>query len=63
MEAIESLDKECSALGGLFQQVVNDMKVRQTSILGYAAPVSRAVSTDSSICCCQFIVSLYVFKF
>ena len=29
MEAIESLDKECSALGGLFQQVVNDMKVRQ----------------------------------
>ena len=28
MEAIESLDKECSALGGLFQQVVNDMKVR-----------------------------------
>ena len=29
MEAIESLDKECSALGGLFQQVVNEMKVRQ----------------------------------
>ena len=27
MESIESLDKECSALGGLFQQVVNDMKV------------------------------------
>lgn len=26
MEAIEGLDKECSALGGLFQQVVNDMK-------------------------------------
>ena len=31
MEAIESLDKECSALGGLFQQVVNEMKVRQIS--------------------------------
>ena len=30
MEAIESLDKECSALGGLFQQVVNDMKVRKS---------------------------------
>ena len=29
MEAIEGLDKECSALGGLFQQVVNDMKVRK----------------------------------
>lgn len=28
MEAVECLDKECSALGGLFQQVVNDMKVR-----------------------------------
>jgi hypothetical protein len=28
METIESLDKECSALGGLFQQVINDMKVR-----------------------------------
>ena len=26
MEAIESLDKECSALGGLYQQVINDMK-------------------------------------
>ena len=29
MEAIEGLDKECSALGGLFQQVINDMKVRR----------------------------------
>jgi len=28
MESLDSLDKECSALGGLFQQVVNDMKVR-----------------------------------
>ena len=27
---LESLDKECSALGGLFQQVVNDMKVRKS---------------------------------
>jgi len=26
MEAIESIDRECAALGGLFQQVVNDMK-------------------------------------
>ena len=24
-----ALDKECSALGGLFQQVINDMKVRR----------------------------------
>ena len=31
MEAVECLDKECSALGGLFQQVVNDMKVRLVS--------------------------------
>ena len=28
MEGLEVLDKECSALGGLFQQIVNDMKVR-----------------------------------
>ena len=28
MESLEVLDKECSALGGLFQQVVTDMKVR-----------------------------------
>ena len=27
---LESLDKKCSALGGLFQQVVNDMKVRKS---------------------------------
>ena len=25
---LENLDKECSALAGLFQQTVNDMKVR-----------------------------------
>ena len=25
---LEGLDKECAALAGLFQQVVNDMKVR-----------------------------------
>ena len=34
MESIESLDKECSALGGLFQQVVNDMKVRKEPFKG-----------------------------
>ncbi len=33
IEVIESLDKECSALGGLFQQVVNDMKVSLESFL------------------------------
>ena len=38
MEAIESLDKECSALGGLFQQVVNDMKVRPNLILRLRSP-------------------------
>ena len=26
--SLESIDKECSALAGLFQQTVNDMKVR-----------------------------------
>lgn len=24
----DNLDKECNALGGLFQQIVNEMKVR-----------------------------------
>lgn len=26
---MESVERECGALGGLFQAVVNDMKVRQ----------------------------------
>lgn len=39
MEAIESIDRECAALGGLFQQVVNDMK---TGVPHYEDFISRA---------------------
>lgn len=28
---MESVEKECGALGGLFQAIVNDMKVKQRS--------------------------------
>ena len=28
LEALELIDKECNSLGGLFQQIVNEMKVR-----------------------------------
>ena len=49
MESIEAIDKECSALGGLFQQVVNDMKVRNCfvrvridpDLYGYVRPYYR----------------------
>ena len=30
-----SVEKECSALGGLFQQIITDMKVRETVIFAY----------------------------
>lgn len=29
---MESVEKECGALGGLFQAIVNDMKVTQTHV-------------------------------
>lgn len=36
---VESVEKECGALGGLFQAIVNDMKVCNdqsvTAIVGY----------------------------
>jgi len=46
MEAIESLDKECSALGGLFQQVVNDMK---TGVPQYEDFVNKAAKLHSHL--------------
>jgi len=39
MEAIEAIDRECAALGGLFQQVVNDMK---TGVPHYEDFISKA---------------------
>lgn len=30
---VESVEKECGALGGLFQAIVNDMKVRRLCFL------------------------------
>lgn len=29
---MESVEKECGALGGLFQAIVNDMKVKQLKL-------------------------------
>lgn len=33
MEVIHTLDRDCSALAGLFQTVINDMKVSDGDIL------------------------------
>jgi hypothetical protein len=46
MESIESLDKECSALGGLFQQVVNEMK---TGVPHYEDFVCKAAKLHSHL--------------
>lgn len=46
METIDSLDKECSALGGLFQQVVNDMK---NGVPHYEDFVNKAAKLHSQL--------------
>eukprot|EP00090_Calanus_glacialis_P023221 TRINITY_DN3575_c0_g1_i1.p1 TRINITY_DN3575_c0_g1~~TRINITY_DN3575_c0_g1_i1.p1 ORF type:complete len:960 (-),score=230.68 TRINITY_DN3575_c0_g1_i1:741-3620(-) len=46
MEAIESIDRECAALGGLFQQVVNDMK---TGVPHYEDFISKAGKLHSQL--------------
>jgi len=46
MEAIESIDRECAALGGLFQQVVNDMK---TGVPHYEDFISKAGKLHSHL--------------
>jgi len=46
MEAIESIDRECAALGGLFQQVVNDMK---TGVPHYEDFINKAAKLHSHL--------------
>jgi len=46
MEAIEAIDRECAALGGLFQQVVNDMK---TGVPHYEDFINKAGKFHSQL--------------
>jgi len=60
MEAIESLDKECSALGGLFQQVVNDMK---TGVPQYEDFVNKAAKLHSHLKTTLFVLGAFLDSF
>ena len=47
---LENLDKECSALAGLFQQTVNDMKVRFRLVVFDMFPRCIIVQKKSIYC-------------
>ena len=42
---LAAMDKECSALGGLFQQVITDMKVSRLDLAGEGGCTRISAST------------------
>ena len=49
LEALELLDKESGALGGLFQQIVHDLKVRGAIFRGPLIEYSKCFSSSFTI--------------
>jgi len=60
MEGLEILDKECSALGGLFQQVVTDMK---NGVPHYEELVNKAAKLHSQLKSTILVLSSFLDTF
>lgn len=58
---MESVEKECGALGGLFQAIVNDMKVTHANPVGQCACVSVCGCKAADVDVCIFFLLFTAF--